>query len=242
MHRFQMWPILLISLEALNVWVFRTTPTLWLRLNIVRLCKNESVKATREAVIDAIFSCQTNAWSHWMWNNHIVHFSWIRYTGRRKRVSVCTHWKYPQRSFVRKKMQNTFSQFPTILFPHSVTVSAECDSANTFEILFFFLLYLNGSEVVDLHNKFTSVLRHCSFLALTSVKRWEFFFTFCTIAFDQLDLKSKFIQVRSKAVPSSQLLVNILPRMTSLWGSSAVTLWLQCWDEGTLPFCSIFKT
>lgn len=138
-----------------------------------------------------------------------------------------------------RKCKTYSPSFPLFCF---LTVSAECDSANTFEILFFFLLYLNGSEVVDLHNKFTSVLRHCSFLALTSVKRWEFFFTFCTIAFDQLDLKSEFIQVRSKAVPSSQLLVNILPRMTSLWGGSAVTLWLQCWDEGTLPFCSIFKT
>lgn len=51
------------------------------------ICKNESVQATSKAVIDAIFNCQTNAWSYWEWknciNNCIVCFSWIYYTEKK---------------------------------------------------------------------------------------------------------------------------------------------------------------
>lgn len=97
-------------------------------------------------------------------------------TLREERECLYAHIENIPNVVLSERKCKTYSpSFPLFCF---LTVSAECDSANTFEILFFFLLYVTGSEVVDLHNKFTSVLRHCSFLALTSVKRWEFFFHF----------------------------------------------------------------
>lgn len=78
------------------------------------ICKNESVKATSKAVIDAIFSCQTNAWSYWEWNNYIVHFSWIHYTEKKNEVCACTHLKYIANVVSSKrKCRNIFSHFAT---------------------------------------------------------------------------------------------------------------------------------
>lgn len=144
-----------MSSEALDIWVFRTTPTLWLSLNIVRLCKNESVRATREALIGAIFSCQTKCLiSLDVKQLHCPFF--LNSLHWEKKECVCVYWEYHQHRFGRKKMQNIFSHFPPLaVFPHSVSWVWLCKYI--WDPLFFFLLYLAGGEVVDLRNKLTSV-------------------------------------------------------------------------------------